>query len=47
MKSLNFEAPKQEPLDCEATITNMVGETHELVHICSNMNRMGLNACQI
>jgi hypothetical protein len=25
----------------------MVGETHELVHLCSKMNRMGLNTCQI
>ncbi len=47
MKSLHFEAPKQKPLDCEATIINMVGETHELVLLCSKMNRMGLNACQI
>ncbi len=30
-KSFHFEAPKQEPLDCEATITSMVGETHEHV----------------
>jgi hypothetical protein len=27
--SLHFKTPKQEPLDCEATITSMVGETHE------------------
>jgi hypothetical protein len=31
IKSLHFEAPKQEPLDCEAIVTSMVGETHKLV----------------
>jgi hypothetical protein len=31
MKSVHFEAPKHEPLDCEATVTNTVDETHEFV----------------
>jgi hypothetical protein len=36
-RSLHFEAPKQEPLDCEATNTSMVGETHELIcHVFKN-----------
>jgi hypothetical protein len=35
--SFHLEAPKQELLDCEATITSMVGETHELVyHVFKN-----------
>jgi hypothetical protein len=36
MRRFHFEASKQEPLDYEATITSMVGETYEHVRYVSN-----------
>jgi hypothetical protein len=46
IRSLHFETPQHEALECETLVKNMHGKNQDVVcHVTKN--NMGMNACKI